>query len=98
MNQLDRELFFLPKFDVNILPEKVNFIYNPNGNHYFKSKFCYKEEKLFQAIKYCKKHGFSLADAYFYSDSTEDLSVLEKVGNPVCVSPRTGTCKNSTTK
>ena len=52
-----------------------------------KSKFCYKEEKLFQAIKYCKQHGFSLADAYFYSDSTEDISLLEKVGNPVCVSP-----------
>jgi len=37
-HHLDGELFFSSKFDVNIIPEKVNFIYNPNGNHYFKSK------------------------------------------------------------
>jgi len=69
--------------------EVINGIFSglPDG------KFCYKEEKLFQAIKYCKQHGFSLADAYFYSDSTEDLPLLEKVGNPVCVSPEPALAK-----
>ncbi len=52
-----------------------------------RGKYCYKEEKLSQAIRYCEKYGFSLADAYFYSDSAEDLPLLEKVGHPVCVSP-----------
>jgi len=34
---LDGEIFFNSKFIVSILPEKLNFIYNPNGWHYFKS-------------------------------------------------------------
>jgi HAD superfamily hydrolase (TIGR01490 family) len=58
-----------------------------------KGKYCYKEEKLYQAKKYCEKHGFTLADAYFYSDSTEDLPLLEKVGNPVCVTPEPALAK-----
>ncbi len=66
-------------------------------NGYFsglpKGKYCYKEEKLFQAKNYCEKHGFSLSEAYFYSDSTEDLPLLEKVGNPVCVSPEPALAK-----
>jgi YegS/Rv2252/BmrU family lipid kinase len=33
---LDGEIFFNSKFIVSILPEKLNFIYNPNGKHYFK--------------------------------------------------------------
>ncbi|MFC2088248.1 diacylglycerol/lipid kinase family protein [Calditrichota bacterium] len=35
-HHLDGELFFSSKFDVSILPAKLNFIYNPYGNHYFK--------------------------------------------------------------
>ena len=35
-HHLDGELFFSSKFEVTLLPEKLNFIYNPNGNHYFK--------------------------------------------------------------
>jgi len=35
-HHLDGELFFSSRFEVNIIPEKLNFIYNPNGNHYFK--------------------------------------------------------------
>ncbi len=37
-HHLDGEIFFSSKFFVSILPEKLNFIYNPNGNHYFKLK------------------------------------------------------------
>jgi diacylglycerol kinase (ATP) len=35
-HHLDGELFFASKFEVTIIPEKLNFIYNPNGKHYFK--------------------------------------------------------------
>ena len=50
-------------------------------------KYCYGEEKLFQAIHYCETQNFSLDQAYFYSDSISDLPLLEKVGYPVCVVP-----------
>ena len=32
---LDGELFFASRFEVDILPNKLNLIYNPNGNHFF---------------------------------------------------------------
>ncbi len=32
---LDGELFFDKHFEIDILAGKMNFIYNPNGNHYF---------------------------------------------------------------
>ncbi len=32
---LDGELFFDSHFEIDILPAKIKFIYNPNGNHYF---------------------------------------------------------------
>ena len=35
-HHLDGELFFASRFDVSIIPKKFNFIYNPEGNHYFK--------------------------------------------------------------
>jgi len=52
-----------------------------------KGKYCYGKEKLVQARQYCDESGQSLADAYYYADSINDLPVLESVGNPVCVSP-----------
>jgi diacylglycerol kinase (ATP) len=33
---VDGELFFSKKFDVRILPDALNTIYNPDGNHFFK--------------------------------------------------------------
>ena len=32
---LDGELFFDNHFEIDILPAKIKFIYNPNGDHYF---------------------------------------------------------------
>ncbi|MCD6089926.1 MAG: diacylglycerol kinase family lipid kinase [Bacteroidales bacterium] len=32
---LDGELFFDSQFDIDILPKKINFIYKPEGNHFF---------------------------------------------------------------
>jgi diacylglycerol kinase (ATP) len=33
---VDGELNFSDKFDVNVLPEAIKIIYNPDGNHFFK--------------------------------------------------------------
>lgn len=35
---LDGELFFDSKFEIDIMPEKLNIIYNYSGDHYFKNK------------------------------------------------------------
>ncbi len=34
-HHLDGELYFSSTFDVGFLPEKLNIIYNPSGNHFF---------------------------------------------------------------
>ncbi len=48
---------------------------------------CFGEGKLTQAIAYCETNGFSLDNAYFYTDSYTDLPMLEAVKFPVVVSP-----------
>lgn len=35
-HHLDGELFFSSQYEVSVLTEKLNFIYNPNGDHFFK--------------------------------------------------------------
>ena len=35
---VDGELNFADKFEVTVLPEALNIIYNPNGNHFFRNK------------------------------------------------------------
>jgi HAD superfamily hydrolase (TIGR01490 family) len=49
--------------------------------------YCYGVEKLRRAESYCRSNGFNLSDSFYYADSASDLPLLEKVGNPVCVSP-----------
>lgn len=49
--------------------------------------YCYGKEKLVQATRYCKKHGFDLTEAYYYGDSASDIPLLEVVGHPMCVTP-----------
>jgi len=34
-HHLDGELFFASRFEVTVIPEKLRFIYNPAGNHFF---------------------------------------------------------------
>ncbi len=46
---------------------------------------CYGAGKVTAAKAYVEEIGAELADAYFYSDSLEDLPLLETVGNPVVV-------------
>ena len=35
---VDGELYFSQHFEVGIMPGALNIIYNPEGNHYFKTK------------------------------------------------------------
>ena len=49
--------------------------------------YCYEENKVTLAEEYCKKNGYTLETAYFYSDSITDMPLLEKVKYPVCVGP-----------
>ncbi len=46
---------------------------------------CYGPGKLDAAQRYVGAVGAELSDAYFYSDSPDDLPLLEGVGNPVVV-------------
>ena len=45
----------------------------------------YKEGKVLRLDDWLSKKPFSLADAWFYSDSHNDIPLLEKVGHPVAV-------------
>ena len=49
--------------------------------------YCYGREKLKRALEFCQHTGNRLDEAYYYADSFADIYTLEKVGNPVCVSP-----------
>ncbi|MEO9274601.1 HAD family phosphatase [Marinomonas sp. 5E14-1] len=47
----------------------------------------FREGKVIHAEQWAKDHGYKLEEAYFYSDSHNDLPLLEKVGYPVAVGP-----------
>ncbi|MCX7706621.1 MAG: HAD-IB family hydrolase [Anaerolineae bacterium] len=48
---------------------------------------CFGEGKLLLARAYAAEHGLDLRHSYFYSDSHDDLPLLEAVGHPVAVNP-----------
>ena len=48
---------------------------------------CYGEGKAMAARRVCRLTGASLKNSWFYSDSSDDLPLLRKVGNPVAVNP-----------
>jgi putative phosphoserine phosphatase/1-acylglycerol-3-phosphate O-acyltransferase len=48
---------------------------------------CYGEGKLTAAQTLATAHGVELADSWFYTDSDEDLPLLERVGRPRPVNP-----------
>jgi putative phosphoserine phosphatase/1-acylglycerol-3-phosphate O-acyltransferase len=48
---------------------------------------CYGEGKLLAARRSARKHRAALQHCWFYSDSSADLPLLRKVGNPVAVNP-----------
>ncbi|MCQ2997158.1 HAD-IB family hydrolase [Pseudomonas syringae] len=48
---------------------------------------CFREGKVTRLNRWLEENQFSLEDSYFYSDSINDLPLLEKVVNPVAVDP-----------
>lgn len=47
----------------------------------------YHEGKVTRLLAWSKEHGVALEGAWFYSDSHNDLPLLERVDNPVVVDP-----------
>lgn len=54
-----------------------------------KAQPCFGVGKLNAVEHLAHLRGASLEEAYFYSDSSDDLPLLEAVGNPVVVNPKT---------
>lgn len=48
---------------------------------------CYGEEKVVLVESFAKKKGIDLTKSWFYTDSFDDLPMLERVGIPVAVNP-----------
>lgn len=48
---------------------------------------CFGEGKVIAAEKLAKKHKLDLNKSYFYSDSYDDIELLERVGNPRPLNP-----------
>lgn len=47
----------------------------------------FREGKVTRAQAWAEQHGESMSGSYFYSDSHNDLPLLEKVGHPIAVDP-----------
>lgn len=50
---------------------------------------CFREGKVERLQAWCDAYGRSMADSWFYSDSLNDLPLLEAVTHPVTVRPDT---------
>ncbi len=50
---------------------------------------CYGGSKRDAAERFCERRAMRLGDAWFYTDGIEDLPLLEAVGCPVVVNPKT---------
>ena len=48
---------------------------------------CFREGKVTRLNRWIEENGYSLEDSYFYSDSMNDLPLLEQVDHPVAVDP-----------
>lgn len=51
------------------------------------ARFCYGRHKVGIAEAFAAEHGIDLARSFFYSDSYNDLPMLQRVGVPVAVNP-----------
>jgi HAD superfamily hydrolase (TIGR01490 family) len=47
--------------------------------------FCFGQHKVTLAERWAERHGVDLAASYFYSDSYNDLPMLERVGTAIAV-------------
>ncbi len=48
---------------------------------------CFREGKVTRLERWMMENGFDLEDSYFYSDSMNDLPLLQRVAHPVAVDP-----------
>lgn len=64
-------------------PEKINGRYTGR----VQGVPCFKEGKVTRLLDWLKQTGHNLAGSYFYSDSHNDLPLLEMVSHPVAVDP-----------
>ena len=48
---------------------------------------CFREGKVSRLNRWLREHGMDLQDSWFYSDSHNDLPLLERVDHPVAVDP-----------
>jgi phosphoserine phosphatase len=48
---------------------------------------CFREGKVERLLAWLKQTGYNLAESWFYSDSHNDLPLLEMVSHPVAVDP-----------
>ena len=51
------------------------------------SALCFGQHKVTLAEQWAERHGIDLAASYFYSDSYNDLPMLERVGTAIAVNP-----------
>jgi HAD superfamily hydrolase (TIGR01490 family) len=51
------------------------------------STLCFGKHKVTLAERWAAQHGIDLAKSYFYSDSFNDLPMLERVGTAVAINP-----------
>lgn len=49
--------------------------------------FCFGHHKVTLAERWAAEHGIDLAKSYFYSDSFNDLPMLERVGTAIAINP-----------
>jgi len=48
---------------------------------------CFGRHKVRLAEQWAREHGIDLARSYFYSDSYNDLPMLERVGTAIAINP-----------
>jgi HAD superfamily hydrolase (TIGR01490 family) len=51
------------------------------------AQMCFGEHKVVLAERFAAEHGVDLARSWFYSDSFNDLPMLERVGTAVAINP-----------
>lgn len=59
---------------------------------------CFREGKVTRLTQWLQETGFNLEHSWFYSDSHNDLPLLELVPNPVAVNPDETLNQHATTK